>query len=681
MPIPPTRYIDAGPGVPLANPQSAMAQGEAMARMGATISAIGEKGFQIAEQVRKIDENRKIIGMFSNMEKDASDFGLGLMRREDTEAWPGEWKQKSTEWRDKAKELGLSPDGQAQFEDRFQRWNTQRTIGFETLAANKSVELGRATLANSVAFHLDQRNYGAAREDLAMAHGAGLFTTPEKDAALMSIQTKERHNGYLDDINVDAHAWAAEHPADKPAEGYDPVKWRQLHDYASNLAREQDTTTTDKVVDGIVTGAVSSYQAIKDQAPALRPAQHQKLFDALDHWNAEGAKEQRATPEHMAANVGKFYSALADWKPDAEGADPAGVELRMLIEDLPEGHPLRDKMRESMHARKSRLDDEVKTRADQGMATLKDAATRGDFGPVKFPEGQPIETRKAVADGFLLDVPKMQSLGFSEDQGKDIRKAAAKDPALGEKMFKDLWKKRPQESVNATPFDITTADALRGENPTLNWKMVPKQELDAHEKAARSYGNAVIELERWNKLNPNATETEMGTKIRELGSKAARLTPISTGPVKPPPVRPAPSDPNSASDALLPPKPGTGSTSMVPPHGTRTTSFGYEADPTPDSNSAKGIAAFTTAADAQAGKDAPTRLKAGDFAVSPDIEKQLVAAGVKPRATLTVQLADGTTRKGRWMDRTKDTLSGRFDFYNPNGPDKNDGAAVVGWSL
>lgn len=682
MPISPTRYIDAGPGVPLANPQSAMIQGEAMARMGATIQHFGAIGFEVAEKVRKIDENRKITASFAQMEKEASDFSLGLMRREDTEAWSADWQAKSTEWKDRAKEIGLSPDGMAAFEDRFQRWNTQHTIGFETKAANKAIELGIGTLKNSQAFHLNNRNYGAAIEDLESAHAAGLLTLPEMDAAMMDVQAKEKHNGFLDDINEDARGWAEKNAADKPAEGYDPVRWRQLHDYASGIAREQDGQASDQVVDGIVTGNLSTHDAIKAAAPGLRPAQHQKLFDALDHWNREGARELRADPKHMAANVGKFYSALSDWKPDAEGADPAGVELRMLIEDLPEGHPLRDKMKESMTARKNRIEGEVKTRMDQGLSALKDVADLGHFGPVKLPEGKPIETRKAVADGFLKDVPKQQALGFSEDQAKEIRKAAMKDEALGQAKFRELWKDRPQNSVNATPFDLTVADALRLENPTLNWKTIPSEELDAHERAVRSYGDAVIDFTNWSKMNPDATEDQTRGKLRELGSKSARLTPISNGPVKAPPARPAPTtDPNAASDALLPPKPGGKETSMALPKGTRTTAYGYAGDPTPDSNSSKGIGSFTTDADAKASPTAPTRLKAGDIAVSPDIERNLVAAGVKPRDTITVMLADGTKRKGRWMDRTADYLTGRMDFYSPDGVPENDGTKVVGWSL
>ena len=122
-------------------------------------------------------------------------------------------------------------------------------------------------------------------------------------------------------------------------------------------------------------------------------------------------------------------------------------------------------------------------------------------------------------------------------------------------------------------------------------------------------------------------------------------------------------------------------TSYSPPPGSRITSYGYPDDETPDTNSANGIGSHTTEADAKGARDAPTRLRPGDIAVSPDVERELTAAGVKPREEITVQLADGSTHRGRWMDRTRSDLTGRIDLYSPDAKDTRSGARVVGWSL
>lgn len=117
--------------------------------------------------------------------------------------------------------------------------------------------------------------------------------------------------------------------------------------------------------------------------------------------------------------------------------------------------------------------------------------------------------------------------------------------------------------------------------------------------------------------------------------------------------------------------------------GGKVTSYGYASDETPDANSAAGIGAWVSDEEAdriRAGEDTPNKLRAGDLAVSPDIEEEFRRAGIAPGDTVTVRLDDGTQRQARWMDRTAADLSGRFDFYSPDGIDPLDGRAVLGFS-
>lgn len=123
------------------------------------------------------------------------------------------------------------------------------------------------------------------------------------------------------------------------------------------------------------------------------------------------------------------------------------------------------------------------------------------------------------------------------------------------------------------------------------------------------------------------------------------------------------------------------------------TSYGYASDETPDSYSAAGIGAFTTEADAKGDRSAPTRLRDGDVAVSPDVRSAFEAANVKPRDAVMVQLANGEVRRVRWMDvtasdadiaagkikRVSKPLRGRFDFYSAGGKHSLDGMKVVKW--
>ena len=116
------------------------------------------------------------------------------------------------------------------------------------------------------------------------------------------------------------------------------------------------------------------------------------------------------------------------------------------------------------------------------------------------------------------------------------------------------------------------------------------------------------------------------------------------------------------------------------PPKSKVTSYGYKGDRWSDPLSAMAVGSFSgTAAEksAKLGKDHPMLLKPGDLAVSPDVERQLRRAGVKPADPIEIVFADGTTHRGRWMDRTANDaqarakglppLRGRWDIYSPDG--------------
>lgn len=126
--------------------------------------------------------------------------------------------------------------------------------------------------------------------------------------------------------------------------------------------------------------------------------------------------------------------------------------------------------------------------------------------------------------------------------------------------------------------------------------------------------------------------------------------------------------------------------------GGRITSFGYSNDETPDRNSSAGIGAWVPDAEAdkiRKGEASNYKLKAGDIAVSPDVEMSFLENGIKPGDTVTLTYNDGTTHTGRWMDRTaNDTqakklglnpLRGRFDIYSPDGRHSRDGNKIASY--
>jgi hypothetical protein len=103
--------------------------------------------------------------------------------------------------------------------------------------------------------------------------------------------------------------------------------------------------------------------------------------------------------------------------------------------------------------------------------------------------------------------------------------------------------------------------------------------------------------------------------------------------------------------------------------GSKVTDYGQPSDPYADTNSMKGVGM----AGIGEGKG-PAGLKGGNYllkdysmAVSPDVEAQMRANGIKPGDWVQVQTMDGRAFNKRWDDRTSAALTGRVDFYSPVG--------------
>ncbi len=203
MTLPPTRYIDAGPGVPLADPSSAMAQGKAYAQMGATIAAIGEKGMEIAGKIRVIDETTKLTEFFQQAEMKAAEFSDSLMTRHDHEKFPADWEKINSKLRLDLRNLGVSPQALKKAEIEFADWTTRKTIRLESEAAAKTVEMGRKRTIDAADYHFQRGELEQGRKVLGDAGTAGLLSPLEIEQGVRRGEEVAATNTLIEDIERD----------------------------------------------------------------------------------------------------------------------------------------------------------------------------------------------------------------------------------------------------------------------------------------------------------------------------------------------------------------------------------------------------------------------------------------------------------------------------------------------
>lgn len=224
--------------------------------------------------------------------------------------------------------------------------------------------------------------------------------------------------------------------------------------------------------------------------------------------------------------------------------------------------------------------------------------------------------------------------------------------------------------------EVEVRDKITGE-PLKEWQQIEVEDEAARTRAMDAQTRVMMQLEEHAKQHPEDFQSldKIKKKFVELlpeGAMGAALNEL---------------------DKLLKPQASAGG--VRTPVG-KVTSYGYPTDETPDSNSSAGIGAFVPsdeAAKIKRGESSDFKLRAGDLAVSPDIEQAFRGAGIKPGGEVMVQLATGEIRKVRWMDKTAQDediaagkvkgvtkpLRGRFDFYSPRGKNISDGTNVIGW--
>ena len=512
MPLPPTRYIDAGPGVPLANPNTAMEQGAAAARLGRSIEQVGDFGFKIGEQLRKIDDVGKLASLFTNMEKEAADFSLGLMARDDTDNWKQEYAEKAASWKQTGADAKLSPEGRAIFEQRFLNWDTDQSIKLATVQANKTIEMGRGRVSNGMAFYEGQGNFLGSRELLGDARAAGLVNSVEHEKGVMELANRE------------AEYFMSERIKENPQEVLDQIKNKQLqpgetlemhekmNSKAESQLRDNKIGAQEKILNGIANGTVKNDSDFDRLRGSLGDADVAELKDKLAQWNDAGEKARLGRPEVQAENIGRISAALLDLQPDdTEGQ----VALQRELADLPTGE-IKNNLNSKFAAAIKGETVEAKTYADFVMNQIDDAHKAGRFGKaVPVPK---IATADLVKRGFLKDVGKIRRLGFTEGQAEDIATAAAKDPALGQKAFIDKWNDRDQGSVNASEIEIATAKALRLGHATVPWSVAGGDAAadEAEFSTAQRYGIAKMKMTEFLKLNPDAKKEAIDAKFLQI---------------------------------------------------------------------------------------------------------------------------------------------------------------------
>lgn len=584
--LPPVRYIQAGPALPEASPAIAAAQGEAMARLGNTISQVGERGFQVAEKIRKMDEAGKTAAFFANLDQRASGFANELLSRTDPSQWPQDWRKLTEEFKQHASGLALSPEGRASLELELQDWSTRRTIAFESQAAQRVVEESRASLAGGLSHALGRGDSEAADRYLRLMPGAGFMPSEIEDArrttsrGLASYDLQQ--DAELDPARTLERLQDPDFLALPGNESLTLADRDRARAAAESELRALTGRTTDHALDAIAEHQIATPEEIDAHYPTLRPAARARLKAHLAAVQDEAYQATLATPAVQASLAGELAAGLASWKPQLEDFDAELVRLSSLLSQISPG-PMKDQFKERLDAIKTNAQTRAKSVLDLGRDALQSAFDSGSFGP---PTATAIKDEAPTLgalldDGYLHDLDRLQSYGFSLEQAREIRKADEDSDSKTNSLdtFRRLHVERPNDpNPNViTPWHRSVFQAIRDHSgPTT--RIPGPQATEAVTTSQARYGKALLRYEDWAAQNPDPTYQEVQDFATDLGvSNAADhlrrailppppqppslLPPLgSLGSQYGPPTSPASAQPGLRTPAGAPAPPATVST-------------------------------------------------------------------------------------------------------------------------
>lgn len=538
---------------------AAAAPARALQQVGNAVQQLGEKGQAMIEAHLRVDNLRMANEMELRANEVYSQFQMDTANDSDPKTVPGRWTKVLKEF--EAKNLGknLTPAQKAVLGERFSQFASNTTVNIAKNAFQENVRQSKISSANIIEQSLNSGRVDRGREEIGSMVANRIVSDAEGESLLMDLNHKAEV-GKVEALAISDPRGTQEQLNAKDESGewqnfksLDPNSRSRLVKSTEGLARDAMSDAVDHALDAMadtvkgpatITTAKQLEHAIGGVVP---PRVLEKLQNELARKYDAKEQARRSSPGYQQQTIGEVSSILADFKPEDPEYDRKFVEASLIISSLPVGAVKTTLNSQLMKARKG-----VEEDTTYGDFVLRQMDQRNRAVKRETPEK--IKVLDLVKKGFLKEEARLMRFGFSAKQAEKVKEAAEKSPEAGQQAFKDQWKLKKAGSVQASEIEIATAKALMAENATIDWNdpESEKSVLTRNASVSRAQGIAKMKMIQFLQLEPGADkekidkafETYMGEPVRAQASGCLVGS------------RPVMGGGFTASDALLPPKPG-----------------------------------------------------------------------------------------------------------------------------
>lgn len=574
--LPGKSLIEAYPTGGEVSMSAAAAPARALAQVGNAIQGLGEQGLQMVEEHHKVDNLRMANEMELRANELYSQFQVDTANDNDPKTLPARWTKTLQDFSSQNIGKNLTPAQKAVIGERFSQFASNTTINVAKNAFQENVRQSKLSSSNIIEQSLRMGMPERGMSEIDSMVGARIITAAEGETLRMDYQQKTETNQVEAMAKLDPMGTQEQLDAKDASGGWtnfknlDPNSRARMSKMTQGYAREAMSDAVDHANDSMADGSITTPEQLKAKVGGLVPPR------VLEHLQGELAKRwdaatiaERAQPAYQEKVVGEMSAMLSGFNPEDPEYDKKFVEMSSLVSTLPSGAVKETLNSQLKNARKGPADDKT-----YGEYVLRQMDERNSA--VKRVEPDKIKVLDLAKAGYLKDEPKSMRQGFSASQAKKIKDAADESPEAGQKMFNDLWKDRPNGSLQASEFEIATGKALRMGNATVDWNDPTSETaaMTANNAISQTQGIAKMKMIQFLRLKPEASQAEIDEKFTQYTGEHVRLQ-ASGGLLG---TRPTMGGDNTASDTLLPPKSGI-----------KLSNYGYPSDTTPDTNSANGI--------------------------------------------------------------------------------------------
>lgn len=429
-----------------------------MQKVGASISGAGDDlGEYHAQLTRARDAGVKAHASLA-MQQAFAEHQEFRIQNPDESTWEADITARVGKARESILAEKMSPLMRTELEATLQGWGAERVSGTRLDGLKQTRARARQRITNAAEAYKQAGDYASARKTLESGRGTA-YLPEETDADLNRLDAEEKDfakeqafKADLAEIDEDPFAAREKYQSAEPPEGADATEYHRKREYhRQRLAREQGSIV-EAIRDGMAAGKITRSEQLDEYEDELGAAAVATLKSGMAKAADEGRRKMVAMPAYQARMIGAVSSAIDD-------LDPNDIESRVKIEarldDIQPG-PTKNHL-SSLLSRKLAGEPEDPGPMRRVRAMLNEATKRGYFGPVGA--RPPQSTADVVADQFLQDGAKLQTLGFSAEQAD-----AVMDPELSNEKrlakFRELYPKRDAKADKADDYTRRAAKAL-----------------------------------------------------------------------------------------------------------------------------------------------------------------------------------------------------------------------------